>query len=56
MVIRAPYVARRCEPGQFIILRVDDEGEQIPLRSPNMIRKGHGIDHLPGGWIHYPET
>ncbi|HQB12161.1 MAG TPA: sulfide/dihydroorotate dehydrogenase-like FAD/NAD-binding protein [Candidatus Omnitrophota bacterium] len=31
MVIRAPYVARRCEPGQFIILRVDDEGERIPL-------------------------
>ena len=31
MVIRAPYVARRCEPGQFIILRVNDEGERIPL-------------------------
>ncbi len=31
MVIRAPYVARHCEPGQFIILRVDDEGERVPL-------------------------
>lgn len=31
MVIRAPYVARHCEPGQFIILRVDAEGERIPL-------------------------
>ncbi|HOW59536.1 MAG TPA: sulfide/dihydroorotate dehydrogenase-like FAD/NAD-binding protein [Candidatus Omnitrophota bacterium] len=31
MVIRAPFVARRCEPGQFIILRVDPEGERIPL-------------------------
>ncbi len=31
MVIRAPYVARHCEPGQFIILRVDEEGERVPL-------------------------
>ncbi|MFH0985624.1 MAG: sulfide/dihydroorotate dehydrogenase-like FAD/NAD-binding protein [Candidatus Omnitrophota bacterium] len=31
MVVLAPYVARHCEPGQFIILRVDEEGERIPL-------------------------
>jgi NAD(P)H-flavin reductase len=31
MVIVAPYVARRCEAGQFVILRVDDRGERIPL-------------------------
>jgi ferredoxin--NADP+ reductase len=31
IVVHAPYVARRCEPGQFIILRVDAEGERIPL-------------------------
>jgi NAD(P)H-flavin reductase len=31
MLIRAPFVARRCEPGQFIILRVDEHGERIPL-------------------------
>jgi ferredoxin--NADP+ reductase len=31
MEIKAPYVARRCEPGQFIIVRVDEEGERIPL-------------------------
>lgn len=29
--IEAPYVARKAEPGQFIILRVHDEGERIPL-------------------------
>jgi len=29
--IDAPYVARKAEPGQFIILRVDEEGERIPL-------------------------
>ena len=31
MRIEAPLVARRAEPGQFIILRVDDDGERIPL-------------------------
>ena len=31
MSIEAPLVARKAEPGQFIILRVDEEGERIPL-------------------------
>ena len=31
MEVLAPYVARKAEPGQFIILRVDDDGERIPL-------------------------
>ena len=31
MEVEAPMVARKAEPGQFIILRVDEEGERIPL-------------------------
>lgn len=31
MEIHAPFVARKCEPGQFIIIRVDEEGERVPL-------------------------
>ena len=31
MEIDAPLVARKAEPGQFIILRVDEDGERIPL-------------------------
>ncbi|MBQ7059912.1 MAG: sulfide/dihydroorotate dehydrogenase-like FAD/NAD-binding protein [Firmicutes bacterium] len=31
MEVEAPFVARKAEPGQFIILRVDEEGERIPL-------------------------
>ena len=31
MEVEAPAVARKAEPGQFIILRVDEEGERIPL-------------------------
>ena len=31
MEIHAPLVAKKAEPGQFIILRVNEEGERIPL-------------------------
>ena len=31
MEILAPMVAKKAKPGQFIILRVDEEGERIPL-------------------------
>ena len=31
MVVSAPLVARKAKAGQFIILRVDSEGERIPL-------------------------
>ena len=31
MDIEAPFVARKAEAGQFIILRVDEDGERIPL-------------------------
>ncbi len=31
MDIHAPFVAAKAEPGQFIILRVDENGERIPL-------------------------
>ena len=31
MEVDAPLIARKAEPGQFIILRVDAEGERIPL-------------------------
>ena len=31
MEIKAPLVAKKALPGQFIILRVDDVGVRIPL-------------------------
>ena len=31
MDIEAPFVAKKAQAGQFIILRVDEEGERIPL-------------------------
>lgn len=29
--VEAPYVARKALPGQFIVLRIDEQGERIPL-------------------------
>lgn len=29
--VEAPYIARKAEPGQFIILRINEDGERIPL-------------------------
>ena len=31
MDVEAPLIAKKAEPGQFIILRVDEAGERIPL-------------------------
>ena len=31
MEVEAKRIAKRCEPGQFIIVRTDEEGERIPL-------------------------
>ena len=40
MDIEAPLVARKAEAGQFIILRVDSEGERIPLTVAGYDREG----------------
>ena len=31
MNVHAPRVAKHCQPGQFIIVKMDDKGERIPL-------------------------
>ena len=31
MDVEAPRVAKHCEPGQFVIVKMDDKGERIPL-------------------------
>ena len=37
--IEAPLVANKARPGQFIILRVDDDGERIPLTVAGVNKK-----------------
>ncbi len=41
--IEAPLIAKKAEPGQFIILRVDEEGERIPLTIADYDREA--------GWV-----
>ena len=39
MEVEAPFVAKKAEPGQFIILRTDENGERIPLTIADFDRK-----------------
>ncbi|MBQ3052599.1 MAG: sulfide/dihydroorotate dehydrogenase-like FAD/NAD-binding protein [Clostridia bacterium] len=31
MTLDAPFIARKVQPGQFVIIRIDEKGERIPL-------------------------
>ena len=31
MDIEAPHVAKSCQPGEFVIVKIDEKGERIPL-------------------------
>lgn len=44
MEIYAPLVAKKAEPGQFIILRVDDDSERIPLTIAGYSREKGTVD------------
>ncbi len=44
MRIEAPRVARRAQPGQFVMLRVDADGERIPLTIADFDRQNQTID------------
>ncbi|MBD3297507.1 MAG: sulfide/dihydroorotate dehydrogenase-like FAD/NAD-binding protein [candidate division Zixibacteria bacterium] len=41
--IEAPMVARKAQPGHFVIIRIDDDGERIPLSLAEW--------HREDGWI-----
>lgn len=43
MVIDAPHVARKAEPGQFIILRTDADGERVPLTIADFNREDGSV-------------
>ena len=43
MEVDAPLIARKAEPGQFIILRVDENGERIPLTIADYDRKAGSV-------------
>ncbi|MEW5900353.1 MAG: FAD-binding oxidoreductase, partial [Acidobacteriota bacterium] len=43
MVIQAPHVARNAKAGQFIIIRIDERGERIPLTIADLDKKQGAI-------------
>ncbi|MCX7779706.1 MAG: sulfide/dihydroorotate dehydrogenase-like FAD/NAD-binding protein [Negativicutes bacterium] len=42
-VMDAPLIAKKCRPGQFVILRIDEDGERIPLTIADFDRKAGTI-------------
>lgn len=44
MRVMAPLVARKCQPGQFLMLRIHDNGERIPLTIADWDRNAGTID------------
>lgn len=43
LVVHAPYVARKCEPGQFVMVRVEEGGERIPLTIADYDRERQSV-------------
>ena len=31
MVVKAPRISANCKPGEFVIVKIDEKGERIPL-------------------------
>lgn len=46
LTVHAPHVARKVEPGQFVILRPDDEGERIPLSVSDFDREAGTVTNI----------
>ena len=44
MLVEAPRVAQRCFPGQFVIVKVGEEGERIPLTNTDYDREKGTIE------------
>ncbi len=44
MVVEAPYVARSCQPGEFLIVKMDERGERIPLTICDFDREKGTVD------------
>ena len=50
--IEAPRVAKKARAGQFIVLRVNEEGERIPLTIADFDREnGYSVVQQIGGYM-----
>ena len=41
MSVEAPFIAKKAQPGQFIILRVDEKGERVPFTIADYDRQNY---------------
>ena len=46
ITVRAPAVARKIQPGQFVILRADDHGERMPLTVADWDREAGTVSSI----------
>jgi hypothetical protein len=60
MVVAAPEVARKAQAGQFVIVRVDERGERIPLTFADYDREAGTVTLImppsPGHWATRPRS
>ena len=54
--IEAPMVAKKAQPGQFIILRVDENGERVPITIHDYDREKGTDHHRPDRGRHHREA
>ena len=38
-LVDAPLIAHKCQPGQFVMIRTDEDSERIPLPLPILTAK-----------------
>ncbi len=50
MDIEAPRVAKSANPGQFVIVKMDEKGERIPLTICDYDREGYSNNRIPNTW------
>ena len=48
MIVEAPRVAARCLPGQFIIVKLDETAERIPLTITDYDREKGTVEIING--------
>ena len=46
VTFEAPLVARKAQPGQFLMFRVDEFGERMPITISSYDRDGHALAEL----------
>ena len=53
MVVKAPRISANCKPGEFVIVKMDEKGERIPLTICDYDREKETITSYPdSGRVH----